>query len=435
MGDYDKKRLDGREIVLDVETTGLEHNGKHPDRIIAIGAVELINGNPKREFYKLVNPNVRGISDTITEITGLTNEKLKESPNFEDSSIVDELLEFIGGAKIVAHNASFDRSFLNAELNRAKKKTIPEGRWIDTMDIAREKKVPVARLSLDKLCDYFKISREDRRLHHGALIDARLLVKVYLALHDKLEEEFGFETIKEEMVNREIVLDVSTTGLKHDGEHPDRIIELGAVELIDWRPKREFQRYVNPNGKEISNEITKINGLTNEKLKEYSNFEDPSVVDELLEFIGDATIVAHNESFDRSFLNAELTRAKKDTIPNHRWKDTMDIAREKFPTGRNTLDKLCERFKISRADRKQRHGALIDSRILVKVYQGLNGRLAEELGLEAGKDEVVPLNVECNETRTQPIRTLLTESEQSAHRSFLLDTFKNNSIWGKYEIA
>lgn len=234
---------------------------------------------------------------------------------------------------------------------------------------------------------------------------------------------------------REIVLDVETTGLEHDGEHPDRIIELGAVELIDWRPKREFRRLVNPNGREISSEITKINGLTNEKLKEYPNFEDPSVVDELLEFIGDATIVAHNESFDRSFLNAELIRAKKAPIPNYRWKDTMDIAREKFPTGRNTLDKLCERFKISRTDRKQRHGALIDSRILVKVYQGLNDRLAEELVLEADKDEVVPLKVELKETRTQPIRTLLTETELSEHKNFILDTFKNKCIWGNYEIA
>lgn len=434
MGDYETKPLDGREIVLDVETTGLEHDGEQPDRIIEIGAVELINGTPKREFHKFVNPNVRDISDTITKITGSTNEKLKESPNFEDPSIVDQLLDFIGDATIVAHNASFDRSFLNAELKRAKKKTISEDRWIDTMDIAREK-YPLVRRSLDKLCDHFKISRKDRRQRHGALIDARLLVKVYLALHNKLEEEFGFETRKEEMVHREIVLDVSTTGLEHDGENPDRIIELGAVELINGTPKREFHKFVNPDVKEISNEVTKINGLTNEKLMERPNFEDPSIVEELLEFIGDSAIVAHNASFDRSFLNAELTRARKDPIPDHRWKDTMDIARKKVPLVKPSLDKLCDHYKISRADRRQHHGGLIDARLLVKVYQGLNDCLAEELGLEAEKDEVVSVNAEFNETRTQPIRTLLTESEQSAHRNFLLDTFKNNSIWGNYEIA
>lgn len=240
---------------------------------------------------------------------------------------------------------------------------------------------------------------------------------------------------KKPLDGREIVLDVETTGLEHDGEHPDRIIEIGAVELINGTPKREFHKFVNPNVRDISDTITKITGSTNEKLKESPNFEDPSIVDELLDFIGDATIVAHNASFDRSFLNAELKRAKKKTISEDRWIDTMDIAREKYPLVRRSLDKLCDHFKISRKDRKQHHGGLIDARLLVKVYQGLNGRLAEELGLEAEKDEVVPLSVELKETRTLPIRTLLTETELSEHKNFILNTFNNKCIWGKYEIA
>lgn len=233
-------------------------------------------------------------------------------------------------------------------------------------------------------------------------------------------------------VRREIVLDVETTGLEYDGPMADRIIEIGAVELIDWYPKREFHKLVNPTGKEIGETITKITGLTNEKLEDCPKFDDPTVVEELIDFIGDAKIVAHNASFDRSFLNAELERANKSIIPDERWIDTMELAREKFPAGRNSLDKLCERFKISRADRKQHHGGLIDSRILVKVYQGLNDRLAQELTLETAQEEIVVVSSGPTDSRIQPVKSLRNEQERIAHHNFLQETFKGKSIWSSY---
>lgn len=450
MSSQGNNRAVRREIVLDVETTGLEPDGPKPDRIIEIGAVELIDWKNGREFYRLVNPNVKEIAIEITELTGHTIEKLKDCPKFDDPSIVEDLLEFIGEATIIAHNASFDWSFLNAELGRAEKSVIPFDRWFDTLREAKNQHPKLKTYTLNALCDHYEIPRTSREKHHGALIDALLTADVYKGLKDKLPPRgLDLEMGKEEMITvssqqsytrtqpirslrREIVLDVDTTGLEHDGDNPDRIIQIGAVELIDWTHGREFHRLVNPKGKEISETITKISGLTREKLEDYPEFDDPSVVEELLEFIGEAKIVAHNATFDQSFINAELGRANKEIIPDDRWIDMMELARKKFPSGRNSLDKLCERFKISRAERKQRHGGLIDSRILVKVYQGLNNRLAQELGLET-RDELEIISSGLTDRRLQPIKSLRNDQERIAHHDFLQETFKGDCIWRFYQ--
>ena len=177
-----------REIAFDTETTGLEWD--HDDRIIELGAVELINhvatGNT---FQTYVNPG-RPVSEATIRITGITDADLSDKPSFEDPAIVDAFLEFVGDSILVAHNAKFDRGFLNMELERCGRAAIPEPRWIDTVAIAR-KKYPGAPASLDALCRRFDVN-SDARTYHGALLDSQLLSEVYLELLGGRAHRFDF---------------------------------------------------------------------------------------------------------------------------------------------------------------------------------------------------------------------------------------------------
>jgi len=166
-----------REIVFDTETTGLDP--RTGDRITEMGCVEVEDFIPTgRTWHAYVNPQ-RSIPEKVTEITGLTAEFLADKPLF--SAVADEFLEFIGDARVVAHNAPFDRSFINMELEKLGKPVIENDRWIDTVVMAR-KKFPGAHASLDALCKRFGISLETRD-KHGAIIDALLLADVYLELN------------------------------------------------------------------------------------------------------------------------------------------------------------------------------------------------------------------------------------------------------------
>ncbi len=178
-----------REIAFDTETTGLDPlNG---DRIIEIGAVELVNHVATGQTLRiLVNPG-RPVSADTVRITGITDDMLSGEPEFEHPNIVERLLDFIGDASIVAHNARFDRSFLNMELGRCGRAEIAEARWIDTLALAR-KRFPGAPASLDALCRRFNISLESRTLH-GALLDSQLLADVYLELLGGRARAFEFD--------------------------------------------------------------------------------------------------------------------------------------------------------------------------------------------------------------------------------------------------
>jgi len=178
-----------REIAFDTETTGL--NPADGERVIEIGAVELINHIPTgRTFRRLINPG-RPVSEATIRITGITDADLKDKPPFEHPDAVDAFLSFLGDATLVAHNASFDRGFLNAELARCGRPPIPEERWIDTVAMAR-KRFPGAPASLDALCKRFDISLESRTFH-GALLDSQLLASVYLELLGGRARAFSFE--------------------------------------------------------------------------------------------------------------------------------------------------------------------------------------------------------------------------------------------------
>ena len=180
-----------REIAFDTETTGLKV--EDGDRIIELGAVEMINHIATgRTFQTKINPR-RSVSEDTIRITGITDDDLKDAPFFED--VIDEFLAFLGDARIVAHNAGFDRGFLNGELQMAGYSIIPEDRWLDTAAMAR-KKYPGAPASLDALCRRFEISLESRAFH-GALLDSQLLASVYLELLGGRARAFAFDSANE----------------------------------------------------------------------------------------------------------------------------------------------------------------------------------------------------------------------------------------------
>ena len=165
-----------REIVLDTETTGL--NPSSGDRVVEIGCVELVNhlatGNT---YHQYINPE-RDMPDGAFSVHGLSADFLSTHPKFIEIS--DAFIEFIGDATLIIHNAQFDLSFINAELDRTGKPLLSVDRCVDTVSMAR-KKFPFAQASLDALCRRFKIDNSNRELH-GALLDAELLAEVYLQL-------------------------------------------------------------------------------------------------------------------------------------------------------------------------------------------------------------------------------------------------------------
>ncbi|MGD1977474.1 MAG: DNA polymerase III subunit epsilon, partial [Gammaproteobacteria bacterium] len=168
-----------RQIVLDTETTGLEPEQGH--RIIEIGCVEMINRRlTGRTFHHYLNPE-RDIDPGAQEVHGLSREFLSDKPLFGD--VADEFLEFVGDAELVIHNAPFDVGFLDAELTRLER-DLPAMQVLcpvlDTLVLAREMH-PGQRNSLDALCRRYQVDNSQRELH-GALLDARILAEVYLAM-------------------------------------------------------------------------------------------------------------------------------------------------------------------------------------------------------------------------------------------------------------
>ena len=176
-----------REIAFDTETTGFDFD--KGDRIVEIGCVELQNHVPTgRTLRRLINPG-RAMGEGATKVTGITDEMLADKPPFAE--IAGELMDFFGDGIIVAHNAKFDRGFLNMELTRLGLDIVPEERWVDTVALAKHR-YPGAPASLDALCKRFNISLEARTLH-GALLDAQLLADVYLELRGGRARSFSFD--------------------------------------------------------------------------------------------------------------------------------------------------------------------------------------------------------------------------------------------------
>ena len=168
-----------RQVIFDTETTGLEPEQGH--RIIEIGCVEMVNRRKSgRTFHRYLRPD-REVDRGAIQVHGLTNEFLAQQPRFAE--VVEELLEFISGAELIIHNAAFDLAFLDAELKRLPgppRHTRNICKIIDTLPLARQMH-PGQRNSLDALCKRYSIDNSHRELH-GALLDAQILLEVYLAM-------------------------------------------------------------------------------------------------------------------------------------------------------------------------------------------------------------------------------------------------------------
>ena len=184
-----------KEIVLDTETTGLSVKDGH--RIVEIGCIELENFMPtNNKFHYYLNPE-RKVSEKALEVHGYTNEFLSNKKKF--SEIADEFLNFIKDKKIIIHNAEFDISHLNNELQIAGKSKIDKKNTIDTLEIARDK-FPGSGVSLDALCKRYRIDNSKRE-KHTALMDCELLSKIYINLLDQKEPTLDFNTINKDINN------------------------------------------------------------------------------------------------------------------------------------------------------------------------------------------------------------------------------------------
>ncbi len=181
-----------RELILDTETTGLEV--ERGDRIIEVACIELLDRARKgRSFQRYVNPE-RDVLDGALKVHGITNEMLRQKPLFAD--VADDFLAFIGTDPLVIHNAPFDLGFLNEELRRCAKAPLSRERVVDTLEMAR-RKFPGARNSLDRLAERYRIDTSARKIH-GGLIDAEILLEVYLELTESRRQDLGIDAMLSE---------------------------------------------------------------------------------------------------------------------------------------------------------------------------------------------------------------------------------------------
>lgn len=224
---------------------------------------------------------------------------------------------------------------------------------------------------------------------------------------------------------REVVLDTETTGL--DPDTGDRIVELGAVELLNHMPTgRVFHRHVNPQ-RDVPAEAVQVHGLTAAFLSDKPVFS--AVVAEFLAFLGDARLIIHNAAFDMKFINAELGWAGHPVLPWARALDTLEMARRRFPGAQNTLDALCRRFGVDNTGRTK-HGALLDSELLAEVYLELIGGRQPDLVLTVVRGPATSGAAWVPPPRPRPLAPRITDAELAAHAAFVAG-LGGQAIWSR----
>jgi DNA polymerase-3 subunit epsilon len=217
------------------------------------------------------------------------------------------------------------------------------------------------------------------------------------------------------------VLDTETTGLNPADGH--RIVEIGCIELFNHVPTGQtFQKYLNPE-RPMPAEALAVHGLTDEFLVDQPLMEE--VIDDFIEFIGDARLVIHNAEFDMRFLNAELERLNRPHLDFDRAIDTVGMARRKFPGAQASLDALCRRFEIDNSGRNL-HGALLDAQLLAEVYLELIG--GRQPGLELAAEAVRPEFAESSTPRVR--REHAPSAEELARHAAFVETLED-PIWSK----
>jgi len=227
---------------------------------------------------------------------------------------------------------------------------------------------------------------------------------------------------------REIVWDTETTGF--DPIAGDRIVEIGAVELNQHLPTgKVFHQYINPE-RDMPPGAYEVHGLSIDFLKDFPVFSE--IANEFIDFIGDATLIAHNAKFDMKFINSELKNANLPEVPLNRSLDTLEIARKKFPGAQNSLDALCRRFNIDNSGR-QKHGALLDSEILAEVYLELVGGRQPDFSLSLVGNSSSENSLDTSSTvisRPKKLDSLITNEEKIAHEEFIL-SLGVSAVWNK----
>ena len=230
-------------------------------------------------------------------------------------------------------------------------------------------------------------------------------------------------------MTREIVLDTETTGL--NPLTGDRVVEIGGVELFNHIPTgRHFHHYLNPD-RRMNEDAFSVHGLSDEFLADKPRFAE--IADQMLEFFGDAVLIAHNAPFDVQFLNFELEKAKRPSLRNQII-DTVTLARDKHPGARVSLDALCKHYGIDNS-RRTLHGALLDSEILADVYLELIGgrqvtfALVEETRVATTSAARI---VYAAPQRPTPLPPRLDDEQVAAHLA-LIKTMGEVALWGYYQ--
>ncbi len=230
---------------------------------------------------------------------------------------------------------------------------------------------------------------------------------------------------------REIVFDTETTGL--DPKTGDRMVEIGCIEMVNLVPTgATYHAYFNPE-RDMPAGAEAVHGLSAAFLSDKPLFRE--VAQELLDFIGDSPLVAHNAGFDFGFLNAELALIAMEPVCTTRMVDTVAIARKRHPGAKLSLDALCSRYGIDRSHRVK-HGALLDAELLAQVYVELKG--GRQIGLElaaeaamaeiAGEQPMVAVRKAPTGPRREPRPHFASQAELARHREFMAGI--ENPLWG-----
>ena len=230
---------------------------------------------------------------------------------------------------------------------------------------------------------------------------------------------------------REIVFDTETTGLNPSAG--DRVVEIGCVEIFNRvETGRSFHAYFNPE-RDMPFEAQEVHGLSNMFLSDKPRFAEK--VEELLEFLEDSPLVAHNASFDFGFLNFELEKCGRPAVSLTRMRDTLSLARTKHPGAKHSLDALCMRFGIDLSQRIK-HGALLDAQLLAQVYVELTGGRQIGLGLVADTDRAA-VDASAGTVRTREFRPARPHhalpEELERHRAFIAKLV--NPLWARFAPA
>ena len=238
------------------------------------------------------------------------------------------------------------------------------------------------------------------------------------------------------MRDREIIFDTETTGLSPAGG--DRMVEIGCIELVGRvETGRTFHAYFNPE-RSMPSEAEAVHGLSETFLSGQQRFHER--VEELIDFLGDAKLVAHNAHFDFGFLNNELGLCRRPAVCMSRMIDTLDIARKKFPGAKHSLDALCGRFGVDRSMRVK-HGALLDAELLTQVYIELTGGRQIGLGLDPSPSEPSTVAVAAgiaadpaapSGPRREPRAHAPTNAEEERHAAFIARI--GDALWNAHAL-